>query len=183
MDDININGHCLVASKANIDEDSWLWHRRLGYACSHLISKLIKKNLVNELPNLNLESNHVYKACQLGKHTRTSFKSKYIVSTTRPLELLHMDLFGSTRTTSLGGKKYGLVIVDDYSRYTWVSFVAHKNETFSTFLTLFKRLTNEKNTTINSIRTDHGSEFDNIKFEEFGNKNGIEHNFSAPRIP
>ena len=76
-----------------------------------------------------------------------------------------------------------MVIVDDYSRYTWVSFVAHKNETFSTFLTLLIRLTNEKNTTINLIRIDHCCEFDNIKFEEFCNKNGIEQNFSTPRTP
>ena len=130
-----------------------------------------------------LDSNHVCKACQLGKYTRTSFKPKNVVTTTRPLELLHIDLFGPTRSTSLGGKKYGLVIVHDYSRYTWVLFIAHKNEMFSTFLTLFKRLTNEKNTTINLIRTDHGSEFDNIKFEEFCNENRTEHNFSAPRIP
>ena len=94
MDDIDINGHCLVASKANIDEDSWLWHRRLGHASSHLISKLIKNNLVNGLLNLNLESNLVCKAYQLGKHTRTSFKPKNIVTTTRPLELLHLDLLG-----------------------------------------------------------------------------------------
>ena len=183
MDNININGHCLVASKANINEDSWLWHRKLGHASSHLISKLIKENLVNGSPNLNLLSNHVCKACQLEKHTRTSFKPKNIVTTTRPLELLHIDLFGPTRTTSLGGKKNGLVIVDDYSRYTWVLFITHKNKTFFNFLTLFTRLTNEKNTTINSIRTDHGSKFDNNKFEEFCNKNRIKHNFSVPRIP
>ena len=94
-----------------------------------------------------------------------------------------MDRFRTTRTTSLRGKKYGLVIVDDYSRYTWVLFIANKNETFFTFLILFKRLTNARNTTINSIRIDHGSEFDNIKFKEFCNENRIEHKFSAPRIP
>ena len=146
-----------------------------------MISKLIKGNLVNGLPNLNLDSNHVCKACQLEKHTRISFKPKNAVTTTRPLELLRMDLFGPTRTTNLGGKKYGLVIIDDYSRYTLVSFITHKNETFFTFLTLFKRLTNEKNTTINSIRTDHGSEFDNIQFKKIYIENEIDHNFLAPR--
>ena len=79
MNNININGHCLVASKANIDEDSWLWHRRLGHASSYLISKHIKRNLVNGLPNLNLDSDHVCKACQLEKYTRISFKPKNCV--------------------------------------------------------------------------------------------------------
>ena len=87
------------------------------------------------------------------------------------------------RITSLEGSKYGLVIVDDFSRFTWVSFLAHKDETFSSFIKLLKRTMNEKNTTIVSIRSDHGSEFQNQKFEKFCNENGISHNFLAPRIP
>ena len=114
---------------------------------------------------------------------RKSFKSKNIVSTSRPLELLHLDLFGPTRITSLGGSKYRLVVVDDFSRFTWVSFLAHKDETFSSFIKLLKRITNEKNTTIFSIRSDHGSKFQNQKFEKFCNEIGISYNFSAPRAP
>ena len=114
---------------------------------------------------------------------RKSFKSKNIVSTSRPLELLHLDLFGPTRITSLGGSKYRLVVVDDFSRFTWVSFLAHKDETFSSFIKLLKRIMNEKNTTIVSIRSDHGSKFQNQKFEKFYNENGISHNFSTPRTP
>ena len=87
-----------------------------------LMSKLVKKNLVKDLPKVNYERNRLCDACQLEKQTRNTFKPKNIVSTTRPLELLHMDLFKPTRTTSLGGRKYGLVIVDDYSRFTWVMF-------------------------------------------------------------
>ena len=69
------------------------------------------------MPNINFEDK-ICDACQLRKQTRNSFISKNIVSITRPLEMLYIDLFGPTRTTSLGGKKYGLVIVDDYSRFT-----------------------------------------------------------------
>ena len=82
-----------------------------------------------------------------------------MVSTSRPLELLHLDLFGPTRTTSLGGNKYGLVVVDDFSRFTWISFLAHKDEKFLSFIKLLKRIMNKKNTMIVSIRSDHGSEF------------------------
>ena len=124
---------CLMANKTSNDEISWLWHRRLRHANMDLMSKLAKKNLVKGLPKVNYEKNRLCDACQLGKQTRNTFKPKNIVSTTRPLELLHMDLFGPTRTTSLGEKRYGLVIVNDYSRFTWVMFLAHKDETISLF--------------------------------------------------
>ena len=70
----------------------------------HSLSKLIKKELVIGLPKLNFEKDRICDACQLDKQTRVSFKSKNNVSTSRPLELLHMNLFRHTRTTSLGGK-------------------------------------------------------------------------------
>ena len=80
----------------------------------HTIAKLISKSLVRGLPHFKVDLDYVCDACQLGKQTRESFKLKNVISTTRPLELLHMDLFGPTRITSLGGMKYGLVIVDDF---------------------------------------------------------------------
>ena len=96
--------------------------------------------------------------------------------------MLHIDLFKPTRITSLGSKKYGLVIIDDNSRFTWVLFLIHKFDTFSTFIKYFKKVTNEKGTTIVVIRSDYDSEFDNSLFESFYNENGIMHNFSTPRI-
>ena len=98
-----------------------------------LMSKLVKKNLVKGLLKVNYQRNRLCDACQLGKQTKNNFKPKNIVSTTRPLELLHIDLFGPTRTTSLGEKRYRLMIVDDYSRFIWVIFLAHKDKTFSLF--------------------------------------------------
>ena len=95
---------------------------------------------------------------------------------------MYLDLFGLTRTTNLGGSKYGLVVIDDFSRFTWVSFLAHKDETFSSLIKILKRIINEKNTTIVSIRNDHGSEFENQRFKEFCNENGISHNFLVPKI-
>ena len=92
-----------------------------------------------------------------------------------------MDLFGPTRISSLGGKKYGLVIVDDFSRFTWVMFLAHKDETFSEFIRFHKRVSNEKGVSIVSLRSDHGTEFEIQNFENFCNRNRIEHNFSISR--
>ena len=94
-----------------------------------------------------------------------------------------MDLFGITRTLSLGGNKYGFVIGDDYSRYTWVYFLAHKHESFKVFEIFCKIIQNEKGFCISSIRSDYGIEFENVEFKSLCEKNGIFHNFSSPRTP
>ncbi|GKD27608.1 retrovirus-related pol polyprotein from transposon TNT 1-94, partial [Tanacetum coccineum] len=120
----------------------------------------------------------------VGKQAHTSHKAKNLVSTTRCLELLHMDLFGPSFVRSYGGNRYTLVIVDDYSRYTWTRLLKDKTEAFDQFEIFSKKIQNQLGCTIVSIRTDHGREFDNeVQFGEFCNANGITHNFSAPRTP
>ncbi|GJS96738.1 retrovirus-related pol polyprotein from transposon TNT 1-94 [Tanacetum coccineum] len=95
-----------------------------------------------------------------------------------------MDLFGPSVVRSYGGNRYTLVIVDDYSRYTWTRFLKDKTEAFDQFEIFSKKIQNQLGCTIVSIRTDHGREFDNeVQFGEFCNANGITHNFSAPRTP
>ncbi|GKB54672.1 retrovirus-related pol polyprotein from transposon TNT 1-94 [Tanacetum coccineum] len=114
---------------ATIDENSTLWHRRLGHANMHLIQSLASKDLVRNLPNIKFDQ-HFCDACKIGKQAHTSHKAKKMVSTTRCLELLHMELFGPSAIQSYGGNRYTLVIVDDYSRYTWTRFLKDKIEAF-----------------------------------------------------
>ncbi|GJR36857.1 retrovirus-related pol polyprotein from transposon TNT 1-94 [Tanacetum coccineum] len=97
-----------------IDENSMLWHRRLGHAHMRLIQSLASKELVRNLPKLKFDQ-HFCDACKIGKQAHASHKAKNIVSTTRCLELLHMDLFGPSAVQSYKGNRYTLVIVDDYS--------------------------------------------------------------------
>ncbi|GKA79820.1 zf-CCHC domain-containing protein, partial [Tanacetum coccineum] len=99
-----------------IDENSTLWDRRLGYANMRLIQSLASKDLVRNLPKLKFDQ-HFCDACKIGKQAHASHKAKNVVSTTRCLELLHMDLFGPSAVRSYGGNRYILVIVDDYSIY------------------------------------------------------------------
>ena len=106
---------CLSAQNENAD----LWHRRLGYVSSSLLNKLISKDLVRGLPKLKFAENKICEVCVKGKQIRSSFKPKKQVTSSRTLELLHMDLCGPLKVQSINGKKYILVIVDDYSRYTW----------------------------------------------------------------
>ncbi|GJZ71880.1 retrovirus-related pol polyprotein from transposon TNT 1-94 [Tanacetum coccineum] len=113
---------------ATIDENSTLWHRRLGHANMRLIQSLASKELVRNLPKLKFDQ-HFCDACKIGKQAHVSHKAKNIVSTTRCLELLHMDLFGPSAVRSYGGNRYTLVIVDDYSRKVEESLNMTFNET------------------------------------------------------
>ncbi|GJZ25673.1 retrovirus-related pol polyprotein from transposon TNT 1-94 [Tanacetum coccineum] len=168
---------------ATIDENSTLWHRRLGHANMRLIQSLASKELVRNLPNLKFDQ-HFCDAYKMGKQAHASHKAKNIVSTTRCLELLHMDLFGPSAVRSYGGNYYTLIIVDDYFRYTWTRFLKDKTESFDQFEIFSRQIQNQLGCSIVSIRIDHGRKFDNeVQFGEFCNANGITHNFSAPRTP
>ncbi|GJR87192.1 retrovirus-related pol polyprotein from transposon TNT 1-94 [Tanacetum coccineum] len=167
----------------SIDDTSTLWHRRLGHANMRLIQSLSSKELVRNLPKLKFEKLFC-DACNVEKQVQESHKAKNMVSTSKCLELLHMDLFGPSDVQSYGGNFYTLVIVDDYSRYTWTRFLKHKNEAFDHFEILSKNIQVQKGCPIISIRTDHGREFDNeVQFGAFCDANGITHNFLAPHTP
>ena len=125
----NQNVTCLMT----VEDEREIWHKKLGHLSLKYISKLSKRDLVKGLPKISWKTHIICESCQQGKQLKSSFKSKNVVSTTRPLELLHIDLFGPTQTQSLGGKRYGFVIIDDYSRFTWVYFLAHKHESFKVF--------------------------------------------------
>ena len=92
-----------------------------------------------------------------------------------------MDLFGPSRTPNLRGKSYAYVIMDDFSRYTWVLFLSQKNEAFYEFSKFCNKVQNEKGFAITCIRSGHGREFENIDFEEYFNEHGIDHKFSTPQ--
>ncbi|GJW95901.1 ribonuclease H-like domain-containing protein [Tanacetum coccineum] len=115
---------CLIA-KSTLDE-SMLWHRRLGHVNFKTINKLVKENLMRGLPTKHFENDQTCVACLKGKQHKASYKSKILNSITQPLFMLHMDLFGPTFVSSLMNKKYYLVVTDDYSRFTWVFFLATK---------------------------------------------------------
>ncbi|GJX15170.1 retrovirus-related pol polyprotein from transposon TNT 1-94 [Tanacetum coccineum] len=154
-----------------------------GHANMRLIKTLASKELVRKLPKLKFDQ-HFCDSCKIGKQAHASHKAKNIVLTTRCLELLHMDLFGPSAVRSYEGKLYTIVIVDDYSRYTWTRFLKNKIEAFEQFEIFSRKIQNQLGCLIVSIRTDHGREFDNeVQFEEFGNANGITHNFLALRTP
>lgn len=170
---------CLTA----VTSDPWLWHRKLWHTSMHALEKLSRLEQVIGLPKLKFEKDHVCDACHLCKKTRSFFKGKDNVSTSKPLQLLHMDLFGPTRTAIIGGKRYAFLIVNDFSRFTWVIFLIHKNEAFTNFEVFCRKVQREARYFITTIHSDHGGEFENKAFEDFCAQNGFAQNFSSPRSP
>jgi transposase InsO family protein len=102
-----------------------------------------------------------------------------MMSTCKPLELLHMDLFGPTTYMSIRDNKNGFVIVDDFTKFTWVFFLNDKSEVFNIFKNFIKRSENEFELKIKKVRSDNGSEFKNTKADEWCVDLGIKHEFSA----
>ena len=105
-----------------------LWHHRFGHASFKQVDKVSKLEAVEGLPKFGKVEKTIFGACQMGKQTKASHHKVNMIATSRCLELLHVDLMGPTRTESLGGKRYIMVIVDDFLGYTWVEFLRGKSE-------------------------------------------------------
>ncbi|KAI3678299.1 hypothetical protein L6452_37586 [Arctium lappa] len=173
--------NCLV-SKASLDESS-LWHRRMCHMNFKTMNKLVKNNLVRGLPSKVFSCDDHCVACLKGKQHKTSHKSKELNTISSSLQLLHMDLFGPTNVMSIGKKSYCLVIVDDYSRFTWVYFLRTKDETSGLIKSFILRIENQTNQMVKVIRSDNGTEFKNPDLNTFSEEKGIERQYSAPRTP
>nr|GEU44073.1 retrovirus-related Pol polyprotein from transposon TNT 1-94 [Tanacetum cinerariifolium] len=143
----------------------------------------LEKDVVIGLPKLKYVKDQLCSSCELSKAKRNSFKSKAIPSTKGRLNLLHMDLCGPMRVASINGKKYILVIVDDYSRYTWTLFLRSKDETpevLQDFLTMIQK---NLQALVITVRTDRGTKFLNKTLNAFFKEEGIEHQISTARTP
>ncbi|GJZ99229.1 retrovirus-related pol polyprotein from transposon TNT 1-94 [Tanacetum coccineum] len=175
------NPICLMAKATS--SQAWLWHHRLSHLNFNTINLLSKNNIVTGLPKLKFVKDHLCSSCELGKAKRKSFHTKTTPSSKRRLQLLHMDLCGPMRVETINGKKYVLVIVDDYSRYTCTHFLRSKDETPAVlidFLTLVQR---ELHAQVRTVRTDKGTEFLNKTLHAYFAKEGIRHETSTARTP
>ncbi|GJR86155.1 putative ribonuclease H-like domain-containing protein [Tanacetum coccineum] len=172
---------CLFA-KAIIDESN-LWHRRLGHVNFKTMNKLVRGNLVRGLPLKLFENDNTCVACHKGKQRKASCKTKLVSSISQPLQMLHMDLFGPTFVKSLNKKIYCLVVTDDFSRFSWVFFLASKDETSGILKTFITSIENQINHKVKLIRCDNGTEFKNSEMNQFCKMKGIKREFSVARTP
>jgi transposase InsO family protein len=132
---------------------------------------------------LKFESDLICAPCHHNKMITASHSPVNIVMTKCPVQLLHMNTIGPSRVHSMGGKWYVLLIVDDYSRYSWVFFLESKDKVFEHFRSLALRLNNEHPNYLKVIRSDNETEFRNVSFDQFCFEHGVDKQFSAPRVP
>ncbi|KAJ9542272.1 hypothetical protein OSB04_028778 [Centaurea solstitialis] len=172
---------CLL-SKATFNQNV-LWHRRLSHLNYATINQLAKTGLVTGLPSLRFTKEQLCSACEMGKIKKSSHKLKVEHNTSKPLQLLHMDLCGPMRVQSINGRKYVLVIVDDFSRYTWVNFLRSKDGASDIIISFIRNVQVRLQLPVQVIRTDNDTEFKNRKLDSFLDSVGITHTFSAARTP
>nr|GEU69020.1 hypothetical protein [Tanacetum cinerariifolium] len=175
------NPICLMAKVTS--SQAWLWHRRLSHLNFDTINLLSKNDIVVGLPKLKFVKDHLCSSCELGKAKRKSFQSKTTLSLKRRLQLLHMDLCGPMRVASINGKIYILVIVDDYSRYTWTHFLRSKDKTPEVLIDFLRLVQRGLYAQVKIIRTDKGTEFLNKTLHAYFASEGILHQTSVARTP
>src|ERR1044072_2310093 len=122
--------------------------------------RIISEEVVRGLPKVKIDEGKICDECQIGKQTKVPHKKLQHLTTTKVLELLHMDLMGPMQVESLGGNKYAFFCVDDFSRFTWINFIREKSDTFDVFRDLCLKVKKEKCCEIFRIRSDYGKEFE-----------------------
>nr|GFA06778.1 hypothetical protein [Tanacetum cinerariifolium] len=172
---------CLIAKATS--SQAWLWHRRLSHLNFDTINLLSKNDIVVGLPKLKFVKDHICSSCELGKAKRKFFHTKITPSLKRRLQLLHMDLCGPMRVASINGKRYVLVIVDDYSRYTWTHFLTSKDETPEVLIDFLRLVQRGLQAQLRIVRTDKGTEFLNRTLHAYFAAEGILHQTLVARTP
>lgn len=164
------------------NESKQLWHRRLGHINEKYLDEVNNKQAVLGIDYKNSKLNFC-DACVEGKMTQSPFDHKVNKHTSRPLELIHVDLIGPMEEISLGGSRYVLDIVDDYTRRCFSFFLATKSETFEKFVEFKQRRENELNLKIKRVRSDNGGEFIKRDFIELFKNEGIKWELTVPYTP
>nr|GEV03455.1 retrovirus-related Pol polyprotein from transposon TNT 1-94 [Tanacetum cinerariifolium] len=177
------NLHVLLEIFRASPTQAWLWHRRLSHLNFDYINLLSKKDIGIGLPKLKYVRDQLCSSCELSKAKRSSFKSKAIPSSKGRLNLLHMDLCGPMRVASINGKKYILVIVDDYSRYIWTLFLPSKDETPKVLKEFLMMIQINLQALVITVRTDKVIELLIKTLNAFFKEERIEHQTSTARTP
>ncbi|GKA94042.1 retrovirus-related pol polyprotein from transposon TNT 1-94 [Tanacetum coccineum] len=157
--------------------------RQLSHLNFDYITYLAKHGLVRGLPKLKYQKDHLCFACALGKSKKHSHKPKVEDSIQEKLYLLHMDLYGPMRIHSINGRKYILVIVDDYYRFTCVKFLRSKDEVLEFVIKFLKMIQVCLNATVRNIKTNNGTEFVNHTLKAYYEEFEISHQTSVAHTP
>ena len=168
-----------VSEVDKVAEMSRLWHMRLGHAGEKSLQTLVMQGLLKGAKTFKLD---FCEQCVLGKQKRVKFGTA-IHNTEGILDYIHTDIWGPTKTASLGGKHYFVTFVDDFSRRVWVYMLISKDEVFETFLVWKKMVENQTGRKIKVLRSDNGTEYRNDQFSYFCKKEGISLHFTVRDTP
>ncbi|KAJ9536355.1 hypothetical protein OSB04_un000473 [Centaurea solstitialis] len=177
----SVDAICLLTKASK--EDSWLWHRRLCYQNFKDVNKLVSKRLVSGLRETRLSKDTLCSACEQGKMKRSSHPPKMETNCKNPLDMIHMDLCGPMRVERLARKKYMLVLVDEFSRFTWLEFLRAKFDAADRIIAFIKQIQILLGHKVKKLRSDNSTEFRNAKLQSFLEDVGISHNFSVVHTP
>ncbi|KAJ9544974.1 hypothetical protein OSB04_024681 [Centaurea solstitialis] len=164
-------------------EESGLWHQRVSHQNFRYRNKLVSKHLAKGLSETRQSKDNLCSACEKGKMKRSSHPLKMETNCHNPLDMLHMDLCEPMRVESLARKKYMLVLVDEYSQYTWLEFLRAKSDAIDLIIAFIKRIQVLLGRQVKRLRSDNGTKFCNAKLRSFLEEVGINHNFSAVCTP
>uniref|UniRef100_A0A2N9GCQ1 Integrase catalytic domain-containing protein n=1 Tax=Fagus sylvatica TaxID=28930 RepID=A0A2N9GCQ1_FAGSY len=161
------------------DDDTLLWHMRLGHMSERGMRELHKRNLLTGIKSCKLD---FCKYCIMGKQCRVRFKTA-THKTKGILDYVHSDIWGPVRTPSKGGAQYFMSFIDDYSRKAWVYFLKNKSEAFAKFKVWKAEVENQTGRKIKCLRTDNGTEYRDGDFLKFYEEHGIKRHFTVRKTP
>ena len=166
------------------ETDRYLWHCRLGHLGMNNMDKLIDENMVNGMDGVNnKKENQFCEACAKGKQHRSPYPKTADYRASELFELVHSDVCGPMPIPSLGGSRYYVTFIDDYSRYTFVYFMKNKSEVFEKFKEFHTYVVNITGKPVKILRSDNGGEYTSKEFESYLKENGITHQLSVPYNP
>ncbi|GMI77806.1 hypothetical protein HRI_001449800 [Hibiscus trionum] len=177
-----LSAESAYVDKTRKNETADLWHERLGHVSYNKLKVMMKKQIIRGLPQVDIRTDTVCAGCQFGKAHQLPFKESEHQSQT-PLELIHSDVFGPVKQISLGGMKYMVTFIDDFSRYVWVYFMKEKSETFTKFKEFKEKIESELNEKIQCLRTDNGKEYLSTEFTTYLQEHKIRRQLTCPNTP
>lgn len=177
-----MSAQAAYVDKTRKNETSDLWHARLGHVSYHKLKVMMKKTLVKGLPQLEIRDDIVCAGCQYGKahqlpYEETTYRAK------APLELVHSDVFGRVKQSSISGYRYMITFIDDFSRFVWVDFMKEKSEALAKFKIFKNKVEGEIGSQIRCLRTDNGGEYTSDEFFQYLKVSRIRRQFTCPNTP
>ncbi|KAM1023461.1 hypothetical protein ACFX2A_045325 [Malus domestica] len=162
-----------VSKKVSVTSSMKLWHKRLGHLNMTSLQNMQKDEMVQGIPKMD-QCNETCKGCVFGKHHRDSFEAGKAWRATKPLELIHSDVCGPMKTTTINGNRYFLTFIYDYSRMCWVYFMRFKSEVFTIFKKFKAMVELQSGYQIKRLRSDRGGEYTSHEFNAFCEDVGLE---------